>query len=93
MIRVILIAALGLALAGCGSTGVRRELVPVQIEASFFDPNLCHWPRIADHVVTGDDLEAAGYDLAGYEAYRCERNARLAAGGRQAEIAKSIQDR
>lgn len=93
MIRLTLIAAVGLTLAGCGTTRIVNHYIPVTVEGTFYDPNLCAWPKIADHIVEGTDLEAAGYDLEGYRAYRCERDARLAAGRRQAEIAKDIEAR
>lgn len=93
MIRAIILATVALTLAGCQTPGVRRELVPVMVEATFYDPNLCAWPKVGDYIVQSTDLEAARYDLAGYQAYRCERDARLAAGRRQAEIAEGLKDR
>lgn len=93
ILRPILFAIIALTLAGCGTTRVRTVYVPVQIDAAFFDPALCSWPRKADHIVEGTDLEASSYDLAGYEAYRCERAGRLGAGKRQAEIVADIENR
>lgn len=92
MIRAILFAAVALTLAGCGQT-VRTVYVPVTIDQTFFDPALCSWPKKADYIVAGTDEEASSYDLAGYEAFRCERTARLGAGERQREIVKDIEAR
>lgn len=92
MIRAILFAAVALTLAGCGQT-VRTVYVPVTIDQTFFDPALCSWPKKGDYIVAGTDEEASSYDLAGYEAFRCERTARLGAGERQAEIARDIERR
>lgn len=91
--RLILFAIIAMMLAGCGTTRVRTIYVPVQIDAAFFDPALCSWPRKSDHIVEGTDIEASSYDLAGYEAYRCERAGRLGAGKRQAEIVADIEKR
>ncbi len=93
MIRAILLAIVALTLAGCGTTRVQTVYVPVTVDQSFFDPNLCQWPRKADFIVGGTDEEASSYDLAGYEAFRCERTARLGAGERQAEIVRDIERR
>ncbi|WP_425985829.1 hypothetical protein [Brevundimonas sp. TWP1-2-1b1] len=93
MIRAIILATVALTLAGCGSTRVRTVYVPVQIDAAFFDPALCSWPKKADHIVAGTDEEASSYDLAGYEAFRCERTARLGAGDRHREIVRDIERR
>lgn len=93
MIRAIILAIVALTLAGCGTTRTVTRYVPVQIDAAFFDPALCAWPKKADHIVTGTDEEAMSYDLAGYEAFRCERTARLGAGERQAEIVRDIERR
>lgn len=92
MIRAILFAIVALTLAGCGQT-VRTVYVPVTIDQTFFDPALCSWPKKADYIVAGTDEEASSYDLAGYEAFRCERTARLGAGERQREIVKDIEAR
>lgn len=92
-IRPILFAIIALTLAGCGTTRVRTVYVPVTIDAAFFDPSLCSWPKKADHIVERTDLEASSYDLAGYEAYRCERAGRLGAGKRQSEIVADIEKR
>lgn len=92
MIRAILFATVALTLAGCGQT-VRTVYVPVTISETFFDPALCSWPKKADFIVSGTDEEASSYDLAGYEAFRCERTARLGAGERQREIVKDIEAR
>lgn len=92
MIRAIVIATVALTLAGCGQT-VRTIYVPVTIDQTFFDPALCSWPKKADYIVSGTDEEASSYDLAGYEAFRCERTARLGAGERQAEIVRDIERR
>ena len=93
MIRAIILAAVALTLAGCGTTRVRTVYVPVTIDQSFFDPALCSWPKKGDFIVARTDEEAMSYDLAGYEAFRCERTARLGAGERQAEIARDIERR
>lgn len=93
MIRAIVLATIALTLAGCGTTRVRTVYVPVTIDAAFFDPALCAWPKKGDFIVSGTDEEASSYDLAGYEAFRCERTARLGAGERQAEIVKDIEAR
>lgn len=93
MIRLALIAIVGVTVAGCGTSRVVNHYVPVTVEATFFDPNLCAWPKVGDHIVEGTDLEAAGYDLAAYQAFRCERNARLGAGARQREIVRDIERR
>lgn len=92
MIRAIILAIVALTLAGCGQT-VRTVYVPVTIDQTFFDPALCAWPKKADFIVAGTDEEASSYDLAGYEAFRCERTARLGAGERQREIVKDIEAR
>ena len=92
MIRAIVLATVALTLAGCGQT-VRTVYVPVTIDQSFFDPALCAWPKKADHIVAGTDEEASSYDLAGYEAFRCERTARLGAGERQREIVRDVENR
>lgn len=93
MIRAIILAIVALTLAGCGTPRVRTVYVPVTIDQTFFDPALCSWPKKADYIVSGTDEEASSYDLAGYEAFRCERTARLGAGERQAEIARDIERR
>ena len=92
MFRAIVLAIVALTLAGCGQT-VRTIYVPVTIPATFFDPALCSWPKKGDYIVAGTDEEASSYDLAGYEAFRCERTARLGAGERQREIVKDIEAR
>lgn len=92
MIRAIILATVALALAGCGQT-VRTVYVPVTIDQAFFDPALCSWPKKGDFIVAGTDEEASSYDLAGYEAFRCERTARLGAGERQREIVKDVEKR
>lgn len=93
MIRAILFAAIALTLSACGSTRTVTRYVPVTIDQTFFDPALCSWPKKADYIVAGTDEEASSYDLAGYEAFRCERTARLGAGERQREIVKDIEAR
>lgn len=95
MIKPIILAAVALTLAGCGTTKTITETVyvPVTIDQSFFDPALCPWPKKADYIVQGTDGEAASYDLAGYAAYRCERAGRLGAGARQAEIIRDVEKR
>lgn len=93
IVRAIIIAAVALTLAGCGTTRVRTVYVPVTIDQTFFDPALCAWPKKGDYIVAVTDEEASSYDLAGYEAFRCERTARLGAGERQREIVKDVERR
>ena len=94
-IITLTLALTALCLGACGTTRTVTETkyVAVQIDPSFFDPNICQWPRKADYIVNGTEGEASSYDLAGFAAWRCERAGRLGAGERQREIVKDIEAR
>lgn len=65
--------------------GACTTVRPVVIgpDAAFFDPERCKdWPKKAD------GLSDAEYVLRGYEAWKCEKSSRLAAGEALKELAK-----
>lgn len=89
----LVLTALGLGACGTTRTVTETVYVAVAVDPSFFDPNICQWPRKTDYIVNGTEGEAASYDLAGFAAWRCERAGRLGAGERQAEIVRDVERR
>lgn len=71
--KIFYILGAALLLAGCTTATV------IGPDADFFREDRCEgWPAKADHIVGGE--VAPSYVLRGYQAYRCERDTRIAAG-------------
>jgi hypothetical protein len=72
--KIFYILAVALILTGCTTTTV------IGPYADFFRPDRCEgWPAKADHIGANGEVTPS-YVLRGYQAYRCERDTRIAAG-------------